>query len=118
MKLAYSIIIAASIVALFYLGYSLFQFNKATFVLEQHKIDSLTTEIIKLESLHVKADSTITVYKDSVIFVDKLIEIEKTKYINLKHKIDEIRIRVVHYTPTQLDSFFSSRYSDIVSSNR
>jgi hypothetical protein len=118
MKLSYSIVFAVIFVALFYFGYSIFQSNEATLVLKQRKIDSLTSVILKLDSLHIKEDSTITVYKDSIIFVDKLIEIEKTKNINLKHKIDEIRTRVVHYTPTQLDSFFSSRYSDSVSSNR
>ena len=118
MKTVYSIVFAAAIVALLYLGYSVFQSNTATLSLEQHKIDSLTTEIHKLDSLHVKEDSTITVYKDSVVFVDKMIETEKTKYVNLKHKIDEIRTRVVHYTPTQLDSFFSSRYGESSISDR
>lgn len=118
MKTVYSILFAALIVALLYLGYSVFQSNTATLVNEQHKIDSLTAEIHRLDSLHVKEDSTITVYKDSVVFVDKMIEVEKTKYIQLKHKIDEVRTRVVHYTPGQLDSFFSNRYSDSVISGR
>ena len=118
MKEIYSIVFAAAFVALLYLGYSVFQSNTATLALEQHRIDSLTTEIRRLDSLHVKEDSTITVYKDSVVFVDKMIEVEKTKYVNLKHKIDEVRTRVVHYTPTQLDSFFSNRYSASVLSGR
>lgn len=118
MKTVYSILFAALIVALLYLGYSVFQSNTATLVNEQHKIDSLTAEIHRLDSLHVKEDSTITVYKDSVVFVDKMIEVEKTKYIQLKHKIDEVRTRVVHYTPGQLDSFFSNRYSDSIISGR
>jgi hypothetical protein len=118
MKIVYSIIIAAMIAALLYSGYSTFQSNRATLINEQHKIDSLTAEVHRLDSLHVKEDSTITVYKDSIVFVDKMIEIEKTKYIQLKHKIDEVRTRVVHYTPGQLDSFFSNRYSDSVISGR
>jgi peptidoglycan hydrolase CwlO-like protein len=118
MKTVYSILFAALIVALLYLGYSVFQSNTATLVNEQHKIDSLTAEVHRLDSLHVKEDSTITVYKDSIVFVDKMIEVEKTKYIQLKHKIDEVRTRVVHYTPGQLDSFFSNRYSDSVISGR
>jgi hypothetical protein len=118
MKTVYSILFAALIVALLYLGYSVFQSNTATLVSEQHKIDSLTAEVHRLDSLHIKEDSTITVYKDSVVFVDKMIEVEKTKYIQLKHKIDEVRTRVVHYTPGQLDSFFSNRYSDSIISGR
>ena len=118
MKTVYSILFAALIVALLYLGYSVFQSNTATLVNEQHKIDSLTAEVHRLDSLHIKEDSTITVYKDSVVFVDKMIEVEKTKYIQLKHKIDEVRTRVVHYTPGQLDSFFSNRYSDSIISGR
>jgi len=113
MKVVYSIVIAAVIAALLYLGYSVFQSNTAAIAIEQHKIDSLNTEIIRLDSLHIVEDSTITVYKDSVVFVDKLIEIEKSKYSHIKHKYDEIRTHVNHYTPTQLDSFFKQRYGHI-----
>ncbi len=112
MKKTYGIIFAAALVAILYFGYFKFQSSMATFALDQRKIDSLTEEIHRLDSLHIKEDSTIIVYKDSIIFMDNIIEVEKTKYVNLKHKIDEIRTRVIHYTPTQLDSFFSSRYSE------
>lgn len=113
MKTVYSIAIAALIVALLYLGYSVFQSNTAAIAIEQHKIDSLTTEIQKLDSLHVIEDSTITVYKDSVVFVDKMIETEKIKYTQIKQKYDEARTHVNHYTPTQLDSFFKKRYGHV-----
>jgi len=113
MKATQSIAIAVFIAVLLYLGYSVFQFGTAAIAVEQHRIDSLTTQIQKLDSLHVIEDSTITVYKDSVVFVDKLIETEKTKYIQIKQKYDEARNRVIRYTPTELDSFFKHRYGHI-----
>jgi hypothetical protein len=113
MKATQSIAIAVFIAVLLYLGYLVFQSNTAAIAIEQHKIDSLNTEIVRLDSLHIVEDSTITVYKDSVVFVDKMIEIEKIKYSQIKQKYDEVRTRVNHYNPTQLDSFFKHRYGHI-----
>lgn len=115
MKTIASVLLAAGVVALLYLGYKSFQNNTATILNEQHKIDSLTTEVAKLDSQHIKKDSVITVYKDSVVYVDRVIETEKTKYVKIKHKYDEIRNHVVRYTPNQLDSFFANRYGHVKS---
>ena len=122
MKISAKLITVAVLIGLLYLGYTLLQGNTIKLTKEQHAIDSLTTEIAKLDSQHVKKDSVITVYKDSIVYVDKAIETEKTKYVHIKHKYDEIRTNVAHYTPTQLDSFFAKRYghteADTVSQSR
>jgi len=110
MKNIAKVIFAVILIGLLYLGYSTFQDNTINIIKERHSIDSLTAEIIRLDSIHLKKDSVITVYKDSIVYVDRAIETEKTKYIYIKHKYDEIRTHVAHYTPTQLDSFFTNRY--------
>lgn len=74
------------------------------------KIDSLNAEIIKIDSTHKKQDSIITIYKDSIVYLDRVIEINKTKITKLKEKYDKIRPTVTKYSNAQLDSFFSSRY--------
>jgi hypothetical protein len=122
MKNTTRLILVATLLALLYLGYTLLQGNTIKLAKEQQTIDSLTIQIAKLDSQHVKKDSVITVYKDSIVYVDKAIETVKTKYIHIKHKYDEIRTHVSHYTPTQLDSFFSERYRyveiDTITQNR
>jgi len=110
MKISAKLILAAILIGLLYLGYSLLQGSTIKLAKEQHAIDSLTVEIAKLDSQHIKKDSIITVYKDSIIYVDKAIETEKIKFVHIKHKYDEIHTRIAHYTPTQLDSFFTNRY--------
>ena len=111
------IILTAILIGLLYLGYLVFQGSTIKHSKEQYAIDSLKIEIAKLDSQHVKKDSVITIYKDSIVYVDKAIEIEKTKYIHIKYKYDEIRTHVAHYTSTQLDSFFTKRYGQFESSN-
>jgi predicted nucleic acid-binding Zn-ribbon protein len=100
---------------LIYLGYSLFQENTSKYNHLENSIDSLSGEITKLDSIHVKQDSIIVLYKDSIVYLDNVIEKEKTKYIQIKHKFDEKRTHIVHYTPNQLDSFFSKRYGQFES---
>ena len=73
-------------------------------------IDSLNTEIVKLDSAHKKQDSVIVIYKDSIIYLDKLIEVNKTEIIKIKEKYAKIRPTIIQYSNTQLDSFFSNRY--------
>jgi hypothetical protein len=74
------------------------------------KIDSLNSEIIKIDSTHKKQDSIIIIYKDSIIYLGRIIEINKIKIIKLKEKYDKIRPTITKYSNVQLDSFFSSRY--------
>lgn len=73
-------------------------------------IDSLTNEIHKIDSLHKEKDSVITIYKDSIVYLDRVIENDKIKIVKIKEKYDKVRPTVVKYTNTQLDSFFSNRY--------
>ena len=93
--------------------YTIFHIPKPTSTLiqtSQHVIDSLNNEIVKLDSIHTKQDSVIVIYKDSIIYIDKVITTEKIKYVKIKQKYNEIRNHVTHYTHTQLDSFFTKRY--------
>ena len=98
------------LLALLYQGYNLIQNNTSKYDHFQHSIDSISNEITKLDSVHIKQDSTIALYKDSVVYLDNIIVEEKIKYTEIKHKFNEKRTHITHYTPNQLDSFFSKRY--------
>ena len=115
-------IIVIILLALLYQVYILIQDNTSKYEHYQHSIDSLSNEITKLDSAHIKQDSTITLYKDSVVYLDNIIVEEKIKYTEIKHKFNEKRTHITSYTPNQLDSFFSKRYeqleSDTIISNR
>ena len=73
----------------YYINYQRELHNKREFEFN-HKIDSLNYKISKLDSVHKKQDSII--------------------YIYIKNKYNEIHNHISHYTPTELDSFFLSRY--------
>ena len=105
--------LAVAIVLLFglYLGYTLFQDNSIKYKQFEHMIDSLSTQCHALDSVHVKQDSVIVVYQDSVVYLDNVIEKEKTKYVEIKQKYTEIRNVLMSYKPTQLDSFFKNKYN-------
>lgn len=109
-------IIVTVLLYLIYLGYGFFQNNTSKINTFEQSIDSLSEEIHKLDSVHIKQDSVIILYKDSVVFLDKIIEKEKIKYTEIKHKFNETRTHITHYTPNQLDSFFSKRYGQFESS--
>jgi hypothetical protein len=73
-------------------------------------IDSLNIELVKIDSIHRKQDDTIMIYKDSIVYLDKIIEVNKTNINKLKEKHDKIYYITTQYSNTQLDSFFSNRY--------
>jgi hypothetical protein len=106
-------IIVILLLSLLYYGYTLIQNNTFKYTNLENSVDSLNSEITKLDSIHVKQDSIIVLYKDSIVYLDNVIEKEKIKYIQIKQKYDEARTRVNHYNPTQLDSFFKQRYRHI-----
>lgn len=110
MKFIGKLIVVVVLLGLLYLGYNIIQNNTTKYNQFEHSIDSLSKEIIKLDSTHLKQDSIIVIYKDSIVILDKTIEIEKTKYIHIKQKYNETRTHITHYTPNQLDSFFTKRY--------
>ena len=95
---------------LIFIVYKIFEDNTAKYAKYDHAIDSLSKEVKVLDSTHHKQDSVIVVYKDSVVYMDKMIVEEKVKYVEIKNKYNEIRTHVANYTPTQLDSFFAKRY--------
>jgi vacuolar-type H+-ATPase subunit I/STV1 len=73
-------------------------------------IDSLNIELVKIDSIHKKQDDTIMMYKDSIVYLDKIIEVNKANINKLKEKHDKTRDNIIQYSNTQLDSFFSNRY--------
>ena len=98
------------ILALAYFIYSFFTNTSAKYEQYEHAIDSLTHEVEVLDSVHVVQDSVIVVYQDSIIYLDNIIDVEKAKIITVEKTHREIRDRVHTYKPTELDSFFKSRY--------
>ena len=73
-------------------------------------IDSLNIELVKIDSIHKKQDDTIMIYKDSIVYLDKIIEVNKANINKLKEKHDKIYYIVTQYSNAQLDSFFTNRY--------
>lgn len=108
-------IIVILLLSLLYYGYTLIQNNTFKYTNLENSVDSLNSEITKLDSIHVKQDSIIVLYKDSIVYLDNVIEKEKIKYIQIKHKFNETRTHITYYTPNQLDSFFSKRYGQFES---
>lgn len=105
--------LAAAVVLLYglYLGYSMFQDNSIKYKQFEHTIDSLSTQCHALDSVHVKQDSVIVVYQDSIVYLDNVIEKEKTKYVEIKQKYTEIHNIMKSYNSNQVDSFFKNRYN-------
>lgn len=93
-----------------WLLYDVFSNKSEKYDQYQNKIDSLTKEVSRLDSMHVKQDSVIVVYKDSIVYMDNIIEKEKIKFIDIKKKYNEARTTIANYSNPQLDSFFSNRY--------
>jgi len=109
------VILKLSVAALFifglYLGYSIFQDNSIKYKQYEHAIDSLSTQCNALDSVHVKQDSLIVVYQDSVVYLDNVIEKEKIKYVEIKQKYTQIQNVMKSYNSNQVDSFFKNRYN-------
>jgi predicted RND superfamily exporter protein len=60
--------------------------------------------------IHKKQDDTIMIYKDSIVYLDKIIEVNKANINKLKEKHDKVYYIVTQYSNAQLDSFFTNRY--------
>jgi len=104
------LILVVILLVLLYFAYTVLQDNSNKYHKYEHTIDSLSTQVKALDSVHHKQDSVIIIYKDSVVYMDKMIVEEKVKYVQIKNKYNEIRTLVANYTPNQLDSFFAKRY--------
>lgn len=111
MKINYSKMIAIAVVIVGLWLINIVVQNEHTNIINYRKtIDSLNIELVKIDSIHKKQNNTIILYKDSIVYVDKLIEINKIKIIKIKEKHDKTRDNIIQYSNTQLDSFFSNRY--------
>ena len=110
MKIIEKLIVVVVITMCLYGIYITFQDNTNKYQNYEHTIDSLTTKIEILDSIKCEHDSTITIYKDSVLYVDSLKQIEKNKYTYIKNKYNEMHNHIIKYTNVQLDSFFTNRY--------
>jgi len=74
-------------------------------------IDSLSRINKMLLDKQQKIDSTIKVYKTEIDQIDNRINNIKEKTTIVREYYHEINNRVIQYTPTQVDSFFKSRYN-------
>lgn len=90
--------------------YKTFEDNTAKYDAYEKSIDSLTKANTILDSVHVKQDSVIVLYKDSIVHLDHVIEVQKTKYVKIKEQFEKAQSSVIKYTPAQTDSFLKDRY--------
>ena len=90
--------------------YGMFRDEHNKYQQYEYNIDSLNKEIIILDSIHFKKDSIITIYKDSIIYLDKIVDSKIIEIIKIKEKYNEIHSHIIKYNNYQLDSFFSNRY--------
>jgi len=74
-------------------------------------IDSLNNANKALIEHQKQIDSTIHIYETEVKQVDYQIDNIKEKTTIIKEYYHEVSQQVDHYTPTELDSFFKSRYN-------
>ena len=111
MKYLGKIITVVAILVCIWMVYKVFQDNAAKYEQYEHAIDSLSHEVTILDSVHVKQDSVIVVYQDSIVFLDNIIEVEKTKIITVEKKYKESREQIHQYHASEIDSFFKSRYN-------
>ena len=74
-------------------------------------IDSLTKANAVLAEKQKQLDSTINVYENEVKQIDYQIDHIKEKTTVVKEYHHEVIQQVDHYNPTQVDSFFKTRYN-------
>jgi hypothetical protein len=74
-------------------------------------IDSLTVVNKKLMESQKHMDSAITAYESKVEQIDSHINNIKGKTIIVNKYYNDLGQQVDHYVPTQVDSFFKSRYN-------
>ena len=110
-KINYTNIIMVLVILIgLYIVYNMFQTEHIKLQHNFRTIDSLTREIHKVDSLHMVKDSTIAIYKDSIIYLDDVIHDKKDKITKIKLKYDKVLPTITQYTNPQLDSFFTNRY--------
>lgn len=79
---------------------------------QKSEIDSLTAEFNKLQAQQAIQDSVIRVNKDSVLLLHKQVDNKAEELKDLQNYYGKKIRDIGKYTPTQLDSFFSSRYQE------
>ena len=105
------LILVVILLVLLYFAYTVLQDNSNKYHKYEHTIDSLSTQVEALDSVHHKQDSVIVIYQDSIVYLDNIIEVEKIKIVTVEKKYKEIRNKVHEYNPTEIDSFFKFRYN-------
>lgn len=111
LKLILRVIIVIAFLFGLYLGYSIFQGNSIKRSQFEYTIDSLSKKNSILDSMLNNKDSIITVYQDKVVYLDSVIEKEKSKYFEIRQKYTKIYNIVSSYKSNQIDSFFKNRYA-------
>jgi len=74
-------------------------------------IDSLTAVNQQLIEHQKQIDSTIAVYEEEVNQIDNQVDNIKEKTTIVREYYREVGQQATQYTPTQIDSFFKSRYN-------
>jgi len=74
-------------------------------------LDSLTAVNQQLIEHQKQIDSTIADYKEEVNQIDNRVNNIKEKTTIVREYYREVGQQVTQYTPTQIDSFFKSRYN-------
>ena len=79
---------------------------------QKSEIDSLTIEFNKLQAQQAIQDSVIKANKDSVLLLHKQVDSKAEEIKDLQNYYGKKIRDIGKYTPTQLDSFFPSRYQE------
>lgn len=113
MKNVTTIVLAVIIVVLF--GYIILQPTPQTvdkYAKEKATIDSLNRVVVDLIKQQASQDSLIAIYKQKIDSLDKEIAITEKELAKSK-KDHGTKIQAAgNYTPSQVDSFFTNRYSN------
>jgi hypothetical protein len=77
----------------------------------KNAIDSLAKDNAALRDKQKQVDSTIASYQKQIFDLDYAIGNIKAKEVIIKEYYHEVSGKVDKFTPTQVDSFFKSRYN-------
>ena len=77
----------------------------------KNAIDSLKADNVALRGKQKQVDSTIASYQKQIFDLDYAIGNIKAKEVIIKEYYHEVSGKVDKFTPTQVDSFFKSRYN-------
>ena len=78
---------------------------------DQIVVDSLNDRINIMEREQLASDSLIIKYKQDITELDDQIHVTESRILQIRKDYEKNSINADSYTPTQLDSFFTNRYT-------